>query len=205
MGLREDPKRNTIVRRTAHWGVPLALGVVGVLAEAAGDVARGWLRFDREAIAAGEWWRLLSGHVVHLGASHLVLNVAALLLLWWLVGASLPLAGWFLIVASSIACIDLGLWFLESDLSWYVGLSGLLHGLLAAGLLAGFRTAPVESWLLGGLLGMKIVVEQLIGPLPGSEAAAGGAVVVNAHLYGAVGGLAAALALRGRVGRGVPI
>lgn len=179
----------------AHWGVPLALASLGLLSQLVCVSGRGLLRFDRAQIEAGEWWRLVTGHLVHLGTSHMLLNVAALLLLWWLVGAGLSVASWLLVVASSLAFIDAGLWFLDPHLSWYVGLSGLLHGLFAAGLIVRFRIAPVESLLLAGLLAAKIMFEQLFGPLPGSEASAGGAVIVNAHLYGAVGGVVAALLL----------
>lgn len=34
----------------------------------------------------------------------------------------------------------------------------------------------------------KLTWEQIAGPLPGSEATAGGNVIVDAHLYGAVAG-----------------
>lgn len=189
----------------AHWGVPVALAALSLLFEAGGDAARSGLRFDRAGISAGEWWRLLSGHLVHLGASHMLLNVAALLLLWWLVGTGLTVTGWLLAIVSSLACIDLGLWALDPSVTWYVGLSGLLHGLFAAGLVARSRSAPVESLVLGALLVAKLLFEQLAGPLPGSEASAGGAVVVNAHLYGAAGGAAAALGLRASVRASLPI
>lgn len=166
--------------------------------------ARAWLRFDRSGIAAGEWWRLATGHIVHLGPSHTLLNVAALVLLWWLVGAGLSVAGWLVVVASSVAFIDAGLWLLDPRLSWYVGLSGLLHGLFAAGLAARYRAVPRESLVLGALLAVKIVFEQLVGPLPGSEASTGGAVVVNAHLYGTIGGLLAGVLLLERKSRRKP-
>ena len=43
----------------------------------------------------------------------------------------------------------------------------------------------------------KLLFEQLIGPLPGSETTSGGPVVIDAHLYGAVGGVIAVLILAG--------
>lgn len=181
------------------------LAALSLLFEAGGEPARAGLRFERAGLAAGEWWRLVSGHLVHLGPSHMLLNVAALLLLWWLVGSSLTVAGWCLVIAASLASIDLGLWFLDPALSWYVGLSGLLHGLFAAGLVARRRSAPVEALVLGTLLAAKLLFEQIAGPLPGSETSAGGAVVVNAHLYGAAGGLVAALGLRASVRARLPI
>jgi len=46
----------------------------------------------------------------------------------------------------------------------------------------------------------KLVWEQLTGALPGSESIAGGEVLVDAHLYGAIGGavIGAWLVLRNR-------
>jgi hypothetical protein len=74
-----------------------------------------------------------------------------------------------------------------------VGLSGVLHGLLVAGLLHGLMTPRRrESAVVLALVFAKLAYEQLAGPLPGSAATAGGAVIVDAHLYGAIAGLAGA-------------
>lgn len=176
------------------WQVPLLLAAAAVAAAAGGEAARLALRWQRDAIAAGEPWRLVTGHFTHLGASHLLLNLAGLGLVWLLVGERLPALRWWLVIALAIAGIDLGFWLFDPALSWYVGLSGLLHGLFAAGIVCGLPRAPVESGLLAAVVAGKLVVEQVFGPLPGSEASSGGPVVVDAHLYGAVAGaLAGAL------------
>ena len=78
---------------------------------------------------------------------------------------------------------------------WYVGLSGVLHGLLVAGAMQGFRTLPSESAIILALVTGKLAWEQLSGPLPGSESVSGGDVVVNAHLFGAIGGAIAGVML----------
>ena len=52
---------------------------------------------------------------------------------------------------------------------------------------------------------VKIGWEQWHGPVPGSETTSGGPVVVDAHLYGAVGGAMAALLMRIRVKSAAPI
>ncbi len=184
------------MRRTAHWRVPLAIVAASVAAEIGGLTVRTALRFERAAIADGELWRLATGHFVHLGAAHLLLNAGALLLLWLLVGKSLTTAGWLAVIAGCLIGIDLGFWFLDPQLTWYVGLSGLLHGMLAAGLVARFRVAAAESLTLGCLVAAKIIYEQVAGPLPGSELSAGGPVVVNAHFYGALAGVTVGLLLR---------
>ena len=86
------------------------------------------------------------------------------------------------------------------SLDWYVGLSGVLHGLLVAGLIGSIRQRRAESLVLGAVIAAKLGWEMLVGPMPGSAEAAGGAVIVEAHLYGAAGGLigGALLAIKGR-------
>ena len=46
--------------------------------------------YDRAGIEAGEWWRLLTGHLVHADMAHLAANVLALVLLG--IVAALPFA-----------------------------------------------------------------------------------------------------------------
>jgi rhomboid family GlyGly-CTERM serine protease len=147
------------------------------------------------AIAEGEYWRLLSAHFAHLGYPHLALNLAGLLLVWLLVGRLYSTRQWLLVAAFSIVVMDAGFWFVDSEMRWYVGLSGLLHGLLLAGAIAGIRSLPVESIVIAAVVVAKLAYEQIVGPLPGSESVAGAAVVVNAHLYGAIGGALAAAAI----------
>jgi membrane associated rhomboid family serine protease len=53
------------------------LAVCAVLA-AGGDELRDLGRYDRQAIESGEYWRLVSGHLVHLGFGHVWPNLAAL-------------------------------------------------------------------------------------------------------------------------------
>jgi rhomboid family GlyGly-CTERM serine protease len=153
-----------------------------------GDAGREWFSLDRPAIASGEVWRLVTGHVVHLGLSHLILNIAGLLLIWYLIGAVFSRSQWLIILVVDFVVVDIGLWFLEPQLVWYVGLSGILHGLLAAGVVGSIRTRRLDVIVLGIALLGKLIYEHVIGPLPGSEESTGGAVIVAAHLYGAIGG-----------------
>ncbi len=149
------------------------------------------LRFERAAISNGDYWRLVSGHFVHLSGTHAALNVAGVVLVWMLVGQAFRWRGWLLVSLAVVLSVDAGLWWWSPRLSWYVGLSGLLHGWLAAGICGMPRGRRMDALLLGAVLIAKLVFEQWYGALPGSEEAAGGPVVVDAHLYGALGGLLA--------------
>ncbi len=190
MGLGEA-QENARLRHCIAVGAVVA--VVALVLQIGGDSVRDVLSYDRDALEAGQLWRLVSGHFVHLGWSHLWLNLAGLALVAWLVGQAFDWLGWVYVGFVSIAAIDAGFWFLYRDLGWYVGLSGLLHGLLAAGLLRGVAVRDREAVILAVFVTAKLVWEQVVGPLPGSESTSGGAVIVDAHLYGALGGLLGAL------------
>jgi rhomboid family GlyGly-CTERM serine protease len=147
------------------------------------------LRYQRDAIFAGEWWRLVTGHFVHLGWAHLALNVMGLALMWALFAADYTPRQWLIITAGSIASIDVGFLLLNPQLVWYVGLSGALHGVMAAGTLAHLRRREPDRWILAVFLIGKLVYEQVVGVMPYSLNSTGGPVVVDAHLYGAIGAL----------------
>ena len=183
------------------WRVPGAIVIVALALLVSGDAGREWLRFDRAGIAAGEAWRLLTGHLVHLGATHALLNLAGLMLVWFLVGRAFSARQWLWVIAGSVATIDLGLWFANPALDWYVGLSGLLHGMLAAGIVAGLAGRSGEALALAVVVAGKLAWEQFAGPLPGSEATSGGAVIVDSHLYGVIGGTLVAATLIRVLGR----
>jgi rhomboid family GlyGly-CTERM serine protease len=191
-----DAVDTPVLRRSSAWLVPLFLTAASVLAGLDGAGARAHLRYDRVGLAEGELWRLITGHFTHLGWMHLLLNAAGLIVVWLLVGSGYSLMNWAVVIGTSLAVIDLCFWFLDPGLDWYVGMSGLLHALLVAGLVSRFRVAKGESLALGAVIAAKIAWEQFAGPLPGSELSAGGPVVVDAHLYGAMAGLLAAGFLR---------
>jgi rhomboid family GlyGly-CTERM serine protease len=180
------------------WTLPAIIMAFSLLFELAADPGRVALRFDRAGIAGGEFWRLLTGHFVHLGWTHWALNVLGLILVWSICGRAFSLRRWCMVLLLVLVGIDAGLWFLDPGLEWYVGLSGLLHGMLMAGIVALLFKGSRELLLLGLLVAAKVAWEQLGGAVPGSEWLAGAAVVVNAHLYGALGGIGAALVIRVR-------
>lgn len=156
-----------------------------------GSAATNLLRYDRAAIAGGQWWRLLTAQIAHLGLHHALLNTVGLIFLWALFAREWRPLQWAVIAFTVTVAIDVGLWFQDSSITWYVGASGTLHGLMAAGVVAYIRRHDPLGWIMAGLLVAKLAYEHIHGPLP--FAGRGVPVVVNAHLYGAVGGLVAAI------------
>lgn len=195
MGLHKSTDGN-INERLIFWALPAAILGISMIIMLAGEHGKELLRYDRVWIGQGETWRFLSGHFAHLSWSHLAMNGAGLLLVWFLIGHSYAISTWIMITILTIATIDTAFWFLNPELYWYVGMSGLLHGLLVAGIIPRLRTLDVETGILMLLLIAKIGYEQFNGPVPGSETTSGGPVVVDAHLYGALGGVLGALLAR---------
>ena len=160
-----------------------------------GEGGRLALRYDRDALSQGQLWRLLTAHWVHLGLRHSLVNVLGFALLWALFVRDYSARQWLLIVFAALAVIDAGLWLWDSTVRWYVGSSGVLHGILAAGTVANLKRREPQGLALAALLAGKLLYEQRVGPLPFSGSSA---VVVDAHLFGVVGGVAAALGLKPR-------
>jgi rhomboid family GlyGly-CTERM serine protease len=157
-----------------------------------GDSVGQLLRYDRSAIAAGGWWRLLTAHIVHLDLHHLILNELGLVLVWSLFARDYDAVEWCVIVMAGALAISSGLWWLSPRVSWYVGASGVLHSVMAAGAAKHLLERYWDRWILVLGLSAKLAWEQWGGhevPL----------IVVDAHLYGALCGFVVGAALSSRM------
>ena len=173
----------------------LGAALLLLLPTLAGNGGQAWLRYERGALAQGQWWRLLTAHLVHLDLRHALLNAAGLALVWVLFARAYSPKAWLAILLGAAAAIDAGLWLGDSTVQWYVGSSGVLHGAMAAGALAHIRRGERDGWVLAALLAVKLLYEQTHGALPFSGK---DPVVVDAHLYGVLGGAVVAAFLRPR-------
>lgn len=198
-----------LCRYIQQWLLPLTIVLLSSLIQ-----AFGWanaLRYQRTSVIAATtsatsktaehfsllspWWRWISGHFAHLGWEHLLLNCAALLIVWelffrdsrWYVDLSLLLF--------SCVTISGGLYFLSPNVEWYVGLSGVLHALFVYGALTLFSSHKKMALVLLIGVAAKLIWEHIGGALTGALFANEN-VVIDAHLYGAGSGLAFYLARR---------
>ncbi|MEZ5474707.1 MAG: rhombosortase [Steroidobacteraceae bacterium] len=173
----------------------LALLAVLLILTLWGPGARAYLGYDRVALESFQLHRLLTAHWVHLDLKHAVLNGLGLILMWALFARDYTPWRWALIWLVSCLAVSAGLWWLSPEVEWYVGASGALHGVLAAGTVAHVRRRDLDGWILATFVILKLGYEQWQGALPFE---ASGLTISAAHLYGAIGGFVAALLVRSR-------
>lgn len=172
------------------WGHARLLGVAAlilasfILVEFTSEHLVLLLEFQRQAIAQGEVWRLLTGNFTHFGDYHTWMNAAGLAALVAVLFWYLP-AAWF---AAGAIMIPLGVGvslFLFADVDVYRGFSGANYGLLAMGLLLALPQQPKLYALAYCVLLGKIVYEQLPGyDVDYLQGQIGVPVAIEAHLAG---------------------
>jgi rhomboid family GlyGly-CTERM serine protease len=172
-----------------QYGFFAVLAVCAVLIQAGGEGVREWLRYDRSLMLQGQWWRVLTGHVAHLNNYHLWLNLGGLVLTGVLFGRCLMSLAWVMLTVACMLVVSAGLLIANPELEWYVGLSGVLHGLMVAGAVADIRAGQRTSWILLLFVLGKLGWEQIQGPMASSVEGLGARVVIEAHLYGGLGGV----------------
>ena len=194
-------------RAKFEWLVlPVLVGIVCAALYLIATIDSRWhgaLDYRRDAIASGQWWRLVTAHLMHLNAAHVALDVAGLMLVAWIFARELDWRRQAIALLIGVGFVDVGLWFFHPEVGRYVGLSGALHALFAAGAMRWLLAKPAvhasdaaiaatwrlrRTWgaaLLVGLV-LKLVLEN-----------AGDAfwlhatrfdVVTAAHRWGSVGG-----------------
>ena len=150
--------------------------------------------YHRQLITQGEFWRLLSGHLLHTNGYHLLLNLAVLLMLLALHNRFYTIKNYTFLFLFCSLFTSIGIYFFDSTLIKYVGLSGVLHGIFVFGALMDINAKDKTGYLL--LLGIliKITHEQLYGASAEVSNLIAANVAINAHLWGALGGLIFSLA-----------
>jgi rhomboid family GlyGly-CTERM serine protease len=156
----------------------------------------------RRPLLGAEPWRLLSGHLVHLSLIHALLNGVVLLLLGRLFEPRLRAGELWLVLGGAPILISLVFWIAMPELVWYRGLSGVLHALYFAGCVLWLSEASHRArWLpLAALAAgaLKVLLEQPWDASFPFKEWLGAPVVPQAHLIGALIGVAAGLWFRSR-------
>jgi rhomboid family GlyGly-CTERM serine protease len=155
----------------------------------------------RRGLLAGEPWRLLTAHFVHINWTHALANAVAWLVLAQLFAAQINARRHWLTIAVAAATVSGALAAFYPAIEWYRGASGVLHALFFAGatamLLGALLRPPPRALALplallaGGWA--KVALELPHGAFTPYAAWLGATTVPQAHLLGAIAGTAVGL------------
>lgn len=193
MGRRIAKHRQSSVpagRAPLDWHAPAALVAVmlgiALVVALAGEPVRAFLMLDPEAVRAGQGWRLLTTHHVHLNLPHLFLNVAALTLYVALGARHIGALDWLLRLLVLSLGVSLAMWWWLPPNGRYAGFSGIAHGLFVLGLWPLARDGDRVAMLALAVVAAKLAWETWAGAAAATSAWIGGRVAVEAHLAGAM-------------------
>ena len=182
--------------KTQQILAPLAVVIISLIAFIFDNSLSDSLVYQRSLVNQGELWRVFSGHFFHTNGFHFLLNGAAVIMLWALHGHFYTIKTYsFVFIVSAIICA-IGIHWFSLDINQYVGLSGVLHGLFIWGAIEDIKAKERTGYLL--LLGilLKVSHEQFYGASEDVASLIGANVAINAHLWGAIGGIVAILMLK---------
>lgn len=149
---------------------------------------------DTDAIRSGEWWRLLTGPLVHSNGGQLARDVVALVILGAAYEAEFRLRfSLALLAAIVVPCAAIAAW--QPDFTQYFGLSGAVYALLTMAFVHEWRTSGGKParWVVitcavtAVKLGYECMTGQLLLPM---ELGQGVQPAPLAHLVGLAVGAA---------------
>ncbi len=149
-----------------------------------------YFRYEADVLSNGEFWRVLSAHWVHLNWTHWLLNSLGLLLLVAILRVRWHSVFWLSIILIHSVFISAAFLLFNAQLNWYVGFSGVLYGLFFLAGILSFKQDKMMASLILVFVMTKILAEQFWGASVSSETLLNAPVVVDAHAYGLICGLA---------------
>jgi rhomboid family GlyGly-CTERM serine protease len=145
-----------------------------------------FLEFSRMAITNGEYWRLLTGNIMHTNHWHLIFNLAGLIMLTHLFHHLMSNLHFMVFSIINTSLVGMMLYSLSKTIEYYVGLSGYLHGLFVYGCLIEIYKGRTSSWLLLTGVCAKIGYETFYGASEEMSELINANVATDAHLFGAL-------------------
>ena len=186
-------KLNSLAPSRQNFLAILVIALLSVIAFTSdyllGEFFTNSLVYQRQLITKGEIWRLLTGHILHTNGYHLLLNLAALFMLWALHGRFYSIQSYTALFLFCSITTSIGIYCFDPTLIQYVGLSGVLHGVFVFGAIMDINAKDKTGYFLFIGVWLKIAHEQFYGANTDVSNLIEASVAVNAHLWGALGGL----------------
>ena len=172
---------------------PLIIAIVSIIAFALEPLSSAHFALERSWLDESAYYQLFTGHFLHTNFIHILFNLLGLVLLWALHGDdydTLTYLGKFILTCF---LLSLCLYLFAPDITWYVGLSGAIHGVFAWGCIRDLENKLLSGWLLLVGLVLKVGNEQINGAGSLMPELIDANVATDSHLYGAIIGLAIGL------------
>lgn len=178
---------NRIKRTTINTSIIICISLLMLIFQPHSDYL---FAYDYKEIHQGEWWRIISNSFCHTNLPHFLMNSLGLIVITALFIKTFKESSiWPLFIFSSIF-ISFCIYFIEAENIRYVGLSGVLHSFFAYGVCRDCLRKERWGYILGSALIIKLVNEQYFGASQATTELINASVLINAHFYGAIAGVA---------------
>jgi rhomboid family GlyGly-CTERM serine protease len=165
---------------------PLMILMVSIVLALTEPSSSDWLAYDRSQLDNFQWWRIITGHFLHTNTTHLLLNIAGLTLLWALHGHYFKTCCYFMQFFVLCLGTSIGLYLFAEQMLWYVGLSGVLHGLFVIGAYFDIKNKFKTGWIMLIGVWLKVAHEQIYGASEEVAKLIAANVAIDAHLFGTI-------------------
>ena len=149
--------------------------------------------YQRQLLEQGQLWHLFSGHFAHLNGKHLILNLIAWIIIFFLGISYLSPLRWIILLLILSLTISAGLYYFIPEVTYYGGLSGVLHGYFAYILVMWIKNQQKFAWIILFLLIIKTLVENFSDTGSSTAEYLNIQVVTEVHLIGVIVGTLSAL------------
>ncbi len=150
-------------------------------------------RYERDWSSTGEIWRIVTGHLVHVGWIHLLFNALSLVICVSLTTPGWSAKRWLANTVCMAVGISLLMTLLNPEVGDYAGHSGVLYGLFILGAISLFPRDRLIAILVIAAIVTKVLMEQFNFYDFNTADIIGARIIVDAHLYGLLMAIAIAL------------
>ena len=168
--------------------IPALIVIISIVLALAEPLSSNLFAYDRDQLNHFQWWRLITGHLLHTNTSHLLLNLTGLTLLWALHGHHYKILPYLMQFLALCLGTSIGLYYFAHHMQWYVGLSGVLHGLFVIGAYFDIRQKLKTGWVMLIAVWVKVLYEQAFGASADVAKLINANVAIDAHLFGTISG-----------------
>lgn len=183
------PTKNNVIKNSFIVSV-IILIIISIALYTVQDHSLTLLEFNRSAITNGDYYRLLTGNLMHSNHWHLIFNVAGLGILTYLFYHLLTNKHFIVFSIINAILVSVLIYYYSPTTQHYVGLSGYLHGLFVYCCLIEINKGMKESWFLLLGVSIKIGYENIYGANSDMSDLIDVSIATEAHLFGALIALA---------------